>query len=277
MSYQYNELICVSGNLGAVTNAAKTVFFPCDHFGNGCRALLLAKEKLDHERNCEFGRCVCPYPGGICEWTGPVEHVVHHLMTMHKNLATFQGDDHVILAKDVHIAGPLDWQVSSLFMSSSASPSEKQYSLGFKQVCSPFRVVIQSCFGHNFIAVLGKQYHQNGEEQYHALVQLVGSREDSQKFCYRLELSAGQYRRLVWNGTTRSIHDGIISAIESGDCFLFDSKTVEICAENQSLQMRVIVSPVQQDDVFPQFVEGSTSPVKDPAVTLHYLPIPSSE
>jgi len=44
--------------------------------------------------------------------------------------------------------------------------------------------MMQSCFGHHFMLVLEKQDKNDGQ-QFFAIVQLIGSRKQAEKFAYR--------------------------------------------------------------------------------------------
>lgn len=61
---------------------------------------------------------------------------------------------HFFLTTDINLPGAVDW------------------------------VMMQSCFGCNFMLVLEKQ-EKNGGEQFFAIVQLIGSRKQTEKFAYR--------------------------------------------------------------------------------------------
>ena len=63
-----------------------------------------------------------------------------------------------------------------------------------------------------FRLVLEKQEKFDGHQQFFAIVQLIGTRKQAENFAYRLELN-GHRRRLTWEATPRSIHEGVSSAI----------------------------------------------------------------
>lgn len=67
----------------------------------------------------------------------------------------FIGEDIVFLATDINLLGAVDW------------------------------VMMQSCFGHNFMLVLEKQEKYDGHTQFFAIVQLIGSRKQAENFAYR--------------------------------------------------------------------------------------------
>ena len=68
----------------------------------------------------------------------------------------FSGEDIVFLATDINLPGAVDW------------------------------VMMQSCFGHNFMLVLEKQEKFDGLQQFYAIVQLIGTRKQAENFAYRL-------------------------------------------------------------------------------------------
>lgn len=56
----------------------------------------------------------------------------------------------------------------------------------------------------------------------------------------RLELST-QRRRLCWEATPRSIHEGVSQAIAQSDCLAFDTNTAQLFAENGNLGINVTI------------------------------------
>ncbi|KAG7161122.1 E3 ubiquitin-protein ligase Siah1-like [Homarus americanus] len=82
-------------------------------------------------------------------------------------------------------------------------------------------VMMQSCFGHHFMLVLEKQEKYDGHQQ--------------------LELN-GPRRRLTWEATPRSIHEGVQSAIMNSDCLVFDTSIAQLFADNGNLGINVTIS-----------------------------------
>ena len=204
------------GPLGSIRNlamekVANTVLFPCRYNSAGCSRQLPHTAKTEHEDSCEFRPYDCPCPGASCKWQGSLDNVMPHLMHSHKSITTLQGEDIVFLATDINLPGAVDW------------------------------VMMQSCFGHNFMLVLEKQEKFEGHQQFFAVVQLIGSRKQAENFAYRLELN-GQRRRLAWEATPRSIHDGIQSAILNSDCLVFDTSKAQLFADNGNLGINVTIS-----------------------------------
>jgi hypothetical protein len=190
---------------------ASTVMFPCKYSSSGCPVSLLHSEKVEHEELCECRPYTCPCPGASCKWQGGLEQVMEHLMVAHKSITTLQGEDIVFLATDINLPGAVDW------------------------------VMMQSCFGHHFMLVLEKQEKYEGHQQFFAIVQLIGSRKQCENFAYRLELN-GHRRRLAWEATPRSIHEGVSTAILNSDCLVFDTSTAQLFADNGNLGINVTIS-----------------------------------
>lgn len=77
-------------------------------------------------------------------------------LSLYRNLWNCLGEDIVFLATDINLPGAVDW------------------------------VMMQSCFGYNFMLVLEKQEKFEGHQQFFAIVQLIGSRKQAENFAYRL-------------------------------------------------------------------------------------------
>ncbi|XP_046869687.1 E3 ubiquitin-protein ligase Siah2 isoform X2 [Hypomesus transpacificus] len=177
----------------------------------GCLLSLHHSEKPEHEEVCEFRPYTCPCPGASCKWQGSLDAVMPHLMHAHKSITTLQGEDIVFLATDINLPGAVDW------------------------------VMMQSCFGHHFMLVLEKQEKFEGHQQFFAVVLLIGTRKQAENFAYRLELN-GNRRRLTWEATPRSIHDGVAAAIMNSDCLVFDTSIAHLFADNGNLGINVTIS-----------------------------------
>lgn len=195
----------------AMEKVASTLPFPCKYATAGCLLSLHHTEKPEHEEVCEFRPYTCPCPGASCKWQGSLEAVMPHLMHAHKSITTLQGEDIVFLATDINLPGAVDW------------------------------VMMQSCFGHHFMLVLEKQEKFEGHQQFFAIVLLIGTRKQAENFAYRLELN-GNRRRLTWEATPRSIHDGVATAIMNSDCLVFDTSIAHLFADNGNLGINVTIS-----------------------------------
>ncbi|XP_055993946.1 E3 ubiquitin-protein ligase SIAH1A-like [Sorex fumeus] len=195
----------------AMEKVANTVRFPCKYASSGCEITLPHKEKAAHEENCEFRPYSCPCPGAACKWQGSLAAILPHLLHQHKSITTLQGEDIVFLATAIDLPGAVDW------------------------------VMMQSCFGSHFMLVLEKQEKYNGHQQFFAIVQLIGTRKQADNFAYRLELN-GHGRRLTWEATPRSVHEGIATAIMNNDCLVFDTSIAQLFAENGNLGINVTIS-----------------------------------
>ena len=190
---------------------ANQVLFPCKYSNSGCSTSMQHSEKYEHEDTCEYKPYNCPCPGASCKWQGSLEQVMPHLIQQHKSITTLQGEDIVFLATDITLNGAVDW------------------------------VMMQSCFGHHFMLVLEKQEKYDGHQQFFAIVQLIGTRKQAEQFVYRLELN-GHKRRLTWEATPRSIHDGVQTAIMNCDCLVFDTAIAHLFADSGNLGINVTIS-----------------------------------
>uniref|UniRef100_A0AC35U5V2 E3 ubiquitin-protein ligase n=1 Tax=Rhabditophanes sp. KR3021 TaxID=114890 RepID=A0AC35U5V2_9BILA len=198
-------------NLG-MEKIASNINFPCKYKDSGCNIIMYCNEKVPHEEICDFKPYCCPCPGASCKWQGGVGEVMNHLMKVHRSITTLQGEDIVFLATDINLRGAVDW------------------------------VMLQSCYNWHFLLVLEKQEKEKND-QFFAVVQLIGSKKDAQQFVYHLELSNNK-RRLYWEATPRSIHEGISSSISQSDCLSFDVKQAHLFAENGNLGINVTISRV---------------------------------
>ena len=64
----------------------------------------------------------------------------------------------MFLATDINLPGAVDW------------------------------VMMQSCFGDNFMLVLEKQERYEGQQLFYAIVQLIGTKKQAENFAYRYGL-----------------------------------------------------------------------------------------
>ena len=195
----------------SMEKVANSVLFPCKYINSGCNECLQHEKKYEHEETCEYRPYTCPCPGASCKWQGSLDQVMPHLITQHKSITTLQGEDIVFLATDITLPGAVDW------------------------------VMMQSCFGHHFMLVLEKQEKHENYQQFFAIVQLIGTRKQAEQFAYRLELN-GPKRRLTWEATPRSIHDGVQQAITHCDCLVFDTATAQLFADTGNLGINVTIS-----------------------------------
>ncbi|XP_019481921.1 PREDICTED: E3 ubiquitin-protein ligase SIAH1-like [Hipposideros armiger] len=204
------------GPLGFIPNlamekVANSVLFPCKYASCGCGITLPHTEKADHEELCEFRPYSCPCPGAHCKWQGSLDAVMPHLMHEHESVTKLQGEDIVFLATDINLPAAVYW------------------------------VMMQSCFGVHFMLVLEKQEKYEGHQKFFAIVQLIGTRKQAENFAYRLELH-GNRRRLTWEATPPSIHEGIATAIINRDCLVFDTSIAQLFEENGNLGINVTIS-----------------------------------
>ncbi|CAG9783476.1 unnamed protein product [Diatraea saccharalis] len=205
------------GHLGYIRNlamekVANFIMFPCKYSNSGCTVTLVHTEKAEHEEACEFRPYSCPCPGVSCSWQGGLDQVMPHLIMSHKHITTLQGENIEFLA-DINLPGAINY------------------------------VMMQSCFNHHFMLVLGKQEKFYGHQQFFVKVQLIGTLKEAENFAYRLELK-GHRRRLTWEAMPRSIDDEVSSDIMNSDCLVFDTSLAQLFADNGNLRINVTISIV---------------------------------
>ncbi|XP_075394524.1 E3 ubiquitin-protein ligase Siah1-like [Tenrec ecaudatus] len=194
----------------ALEKLASFVQFPCKYAPWGCEKILAHTEKAEHQENCEFRLYSCPFPGASCKWLGLMNDTMPHLMDKHKIITTQQGEDTVFFASGIFRPGGFDW------------------------------VMIQCCFGFNFMVVLQK-IERYGDQKFYAIVQLIGTFAQAQKFVYKLELHCPR-QRLTWEAIPRSLQEGIETAMMSRECLMFNKSVAKLFAKNGNLSMNVNIS-----------------------------------
>lgn len=204
------------GPLGSIRNlamekVAETIAFPCRFNSHGCPKRLFYCERRCHEEHCEFRPYPCPVPGASCKWQGNLEEVTSHLHQQHKSITTLSGEDIVFLATDVSLPGAVDW------------------------------VMLQSCFGRQFMLVLEKQEYSEGHHQFLAVVMIIGSPEEARLFAYRLELTGKGGRKLTWEAHPHSIQEGVAAVIASSDCLTFGTSMTHYFCDHGNLPMNVTI------------------------------------
>uniref|UniRef100_A0A1A9VZJ5 E3 ubiquitin-protein ligase n=1 Tax=Glossina brevipalpis TaxID=37001 RepID=A0A1A9VZJ5_9MUSC len=195
----------------AMEKVALNIRFPCKYSNCGCTKVMIVADKPTHEKTCEYRPYPCPCPGSACKWQGSLDLVMQHLMMSHQSITTLHGEDIIFLATDINLPGAVDW------------------------------IMMQSCFEQQFMLVLDKREKFDGHQQFFAVVQFIGTQKESENFTYRLELN-GNTRRLTWEATPHSIHDGFKSAIENCDCLVFDTSIADLFAERGNLAINVTIS-----------------------------------
>ncbi|XP_065347219.1 E3 ubiquitin-protein ligase Siah1-like [Cloeon dipterum] len=197
----------------AMEQVANTLKFTCKYNASGCALSLACGDKAEHEEQCPFRPYSCPCPGASCKWQGPLEQVMPHLLAAHKSITNLTGEDIVFLATDINLPGAVDW------------------------------VMMQTCYGHNFMLILEKQEKFEGHPQFFAVVQIVGSPKEAKNFAYKLELN-GNKRKLTYEAAPRSIHEGVAAAINHSDCLVFDPSIAKLFSDHGNLGINVTISQI---------------------------------
>jgi hypothetical protein len=191
-----------------------TVMFPCKYSTSGCAVSPLYAEKEEHEESCEFGPYSCQCPWTSCKWQGSLEQIATHLDMTHSAFILGGGKDVEFFVGDINHPRAV--------------------------IC----VLMQYCFEHYFVTVIKKQKNFHGEEQFFAIVQLIGSRKQAENFAYKLKL-IGQRKCVTWEATTTSICEGFSAAIINSECFVIDTGFAQLFTKyGDNLGINVTISMV---------------------------------
>ncbi|XP_044217706.1 E3 ubiquitin-protein ligase Siah1-like [Thunnus albacares] len=189
---------------------ANSVLLPCKNTSSGCEVTLPHTDKTEHEELCDFRQYPCPCPRAFCSWQGSLDTVLPHLMDQHKSIIMTQGEDIPFKATYINRPGQFNW------------------------------LMMQSCFGFDFMMVLEKRERYNGHYQFFAIVQLIGTRKQAENFVYRLELN-GHKHRLTWEARPCSMDEDITTDIMNSDCLVFDTSVAQLLTENNNLDMNLTI------------------------------------
>lgn len=186
----------------AMEKMAREIKFHCKYSNDGCSASLPYEQTNEHPRTCEYRPYSCPCPGRSCKWEGKLESIMTHITISH-NAITLDGREVAFVATHFEDPRAVKW------------------------------VMIQSCFGFNFMLALEK--HQKAEDIFFsAFVQLIGSRIDAEKFIYQLKLN-GHRHRLTWEAVPTSIRE----CISDSDCHIFAMSAAQSFANAGYLSINV--------------------------------------
>uniref|UniRef100_A0A1I7XI11 E3 ubiquitin-protein ligase n=1 Tax=Heterorhabditis bacteriophora TaxID=37862 RepID=A0A1I7XI11_HETBA len=122
-----------------------------------CRGPTPSVRNLGLEKIANTVRFPCKFASSGCPLFFYHYEKVEHEELCEYRITTLQGEDIVFLATDINLPGAVDW------------------------------VMMQSCFGYNFMLVLEKQEKfDHGQQVFYAVVQLIGAKKEADNFMYRL-------------------------------------------------------------------------------------------
>ncbi|GER46716.1 E3 ubiquitin-protein ligase [Striga asiatica] len=162
----------------ALEKVAESLELPCKFFSLGCPEIFPYYAKLKHEALCNFRPYSCPYAGSECAFTGDIPFVVSHLR-----------DDHKV---DMHSGCTFNHRYVK------SNPRE-----------------VFHCFGQYFCLHF-EAFQLGMAPVYMAFLRFMGDENESRNYTYSLEVGANG-RKLVWEGTPRSIRDSHRKVRDSHD------------------------------------------------------------
>ncbi|XP_036391717.1 E3 ubiquitin-protein ligase SIAH1A-like [Megalops cyprinoides] len=203
------------GHLGYIRNlamerVANLLLFPCKYAWSGCKDTLSHMEKAEHEELCEFRPYSCPCPGPSCKWQGFLDAVIPHLMQQHYVSRVVQSQKVTLHAENINRPDGVTW------------------------------LIMQSCYGFHFIAVLLKGELYESQPEFFAIVQLIGTAKQAEKFAYCIELNSHSHR-LTWESPTSSIYEDVVNLADDTNCLMFDMCTAQMFAKNGNLDVNITI------------------------------------
>ncbi|KAJ9553415.1 hypothetical protein OSB04_017460 [Centaurea solstitialis] len=171
----------------ALEKVAQSLELPCIYCSLGCPGIYPYYSKLKHETVCKFRPYSCPYAGSECSVVGSITFIVDHLREHHK--------------VDMHSGSTFNYRYVKY------NPREVE-----NATC---RIKVFNCFGQYFcLHFEGFQLHM--APVYMAFLRFMGDEKDARNYGYSLEVG-GNGRKLVWEGTPRSIRDSHRKVRDSHD------------------------------------------------------------
>ncbi|KVH91065.1 Seven-in-absentia protein, sina [Cynara cardunculus var. scolymus] len=186
----------------ALEKVAESLEFPCKYCPLGCPEIFPYYSKLKHELICNFRPYSCPYAGSECSVVGDIPYLVTHLR-----------DDHKV---DMHSGCTFNHRYVK------SNPRE-----------------VFNCFGQYFCLHF-EAFQLSMAPVYMAFVRFMGDEEDARNYSYSLEVG-GNGRKLIWEGTPRSIRDGHRKVRDSHDGLIIQRNMALFFSggERKELKLRV--------------------------------------
>ncbi|MQL80826.1 hypothetical protein Taro_013280 [Colocasia esculenta] len=190
----------------ALEKLAESLELPCKYYSLGCPEIFPYYSKLKHEGQCIFQPYHCPYAGSECSVVGDIPFLVSHLKDDHKvDMHTGCTFNHRYVKANAREVENATWMLTvSSYPSLFSFPLEKM-----------ILTLIFNCFGQYFC--LHFEAFQIGMAPvYIAFLRFMGSESEARNYSYSLEVGA-HGRKLMWEGTPRSIRDSHRKVRDSHD------------------------------------------------------------
>ncbi|XP_077251313.1 E3 ubiquitin-protein ligase SINAT5-like [Tasmannia lanceolata] len=172
----------------ALEKVAESLELPCKYHTHGCPGIFPYYSKLKHEAQCNFRPYTCPYAGSECSVVGDIPFLVAHLR-----------DDHKV---DMHTGCTFNHRYVK------SNPREVEN--------ATWMLTVFNCFGQYFCLHFEAFQLGVAAPVYMAFLRFMGDESDARNFSYSLEVGANG-RKLIWEGTPRSIRDSHRKVRDSHD------------------------------------------------------------
>ncbi|MCD7471879.1 E3 ubiquitin-protein ligase sinat3 [Datura stramonium] len=171
----------------ALEKVAESLELPCKYGSLGCPEIFPYYSKLKHEAMCNFRPYNCPYAGSECSIVGDIPYLVAHLR-----------DDHKV---DMHSGCTFNHRYVK------SNPREVEN--------ATWMLTVFNCFGQYFCLHF-EAFQLGVAPVYMAFLRFMGDETDARNYSYSLEVG-GNGRKLIWEGTPRSIRDSHRKVRDSHD------------------------------------------------------------
>ncbi|KAG6786870.1 hypothetical protein POTOM_008487 [Populus tomentosa] len=171
----------------ALEKVAESLELPCKYMSLGCPEIFPYYSKLKHETLCNFRPYSCPYAGSECAIVGDIPFLVAHLR-----------DDHKV---DMHSGCTFNHRYVK------SNPREVEN--------ATWMLTVFHCFGQYFCLHF-EAFQLGMAPVYMAFLRFMGDEAEARNYSYSLEVG-GNGRKLIWEGTPRSIRDSHRKVRDSHD------------------------------------------------------------
>ncbi|MBA0685973.1 hypothetical protein Golax_013943, partial [Gossypium laxum] len=171
----------------ALEKVAESLELPCKYTSLGCPEIFPYYSKLKHEALCNFRPYNCPYAGSECTVVGGIPFLVAHLR-----------DDHKV---DMHSGCTFNHRYVK------SNPREVEN--------ATWMLTVFHCYGQYFCLHF-EAFQLGMAPVYMAFLRFMGDEVESRNYSYSLEVG-GNGRKLIWEGTPRSIRDSHRKVRDSHD------------------------------------------------------------
>ncbi|CAN1793945.1 E3 ubiquitin-protein ligase SINAT3 [Linum perenne] len=168
----------------ALEKLAESLELPCKYMYLGCVEIFPYYSKLQHESVCNFRPYNCPYAGSECSIVGDIPFLVAHLRNDHK--------------VDMHSGCTFNHRYVK------SNPREVDNATWMLTVSTWYFQVFH-CFGQYFCLHV-EAFQLEMAPVYMAFLRFMGDESEARNYSYSLEVG-GYDRKLIWEGTPRSIRD----------------------------------------------------------------------